>query len=293
MVYRLSIIFSAAAACLTSCSDEGSANRTEFWRGEERRHVLETRVKLAAMELEKEQDRAARSEATAAAHRSVNARRTELLARRQALDSRIDFLEGEIQRVRSEGIARIRSSRTGSDIDQLTALDGRTYLDVSIRRITDAGIEFRHRNGSARLSAPELNAEQRDFFALDTASSVAAIDRENRRALAYEHWVDRRLKQIVATPLDTGPSTPLRHSTSSRRVLAGRSRDAAPSPLDEPPRAIGTGRRVHHTTRYRYYNTYSGYCPARYYYRPPSVPIRGSAGSSTPRWGTPRTPYCP
>lgn len=291
------IVIFAALACLSSCSDDTSSLRTEFWRGEERRHSLETQIALASMNLEKELERARNSEAVTSAFQAVDSRRADLVAHKETLEGEIASLQERIERVRTEGIARIRTRRTGQDFPELVALDGRVYLDVSVRGVTDAGIEFRHRNGSARLSASELTREHRDFFAIDTATSAAAISRENRETLAYERWVDRRLESIESAAADAGGQVERRKPTKEK-AIASIHPETWTSALDEPPRALGSGRRIYRPTRYRYYNYYPAnpcpsYYPTRYNYRPGSVPIRGSVGSPTPRWGTTSTPYCP
>ncbi len=63
--------------------------------------------------------------------------------------------------------AIVRLTAIGESLGTVETLDGRTFYETTITRVTDVGIEVRHRDGTARLHFSGLPVEMRERFSYD------------------------------------------------------------------------------------------------------------------------------
>ncbi len=91
-------------------------------------------------------------------------RQSELERSREALLTAIPSIETEFSRYRAEYRQQTRTSAIGQKVGTLTMRGGRKYDEVVITRVTDVGIEIRHRDGIARIQAPDLDHSWQDHY---------------------------------------------------------------------------------------------------------------------------------
>jgi hypothetical protein len=121
----------------------------------------------------------------------MKAAKKALLADQIRLNSEVAALEADHEKMMVDLIQSRRSEIIGTKIQQLVVADGRTYQDVQITDIGDAGVDFRHEGGSTRLRYNELSQLQRDYFALEDDSANHALAKEQKSHMAYEKWVSK------------------------------------------------------------------------------------------------------
>lgn len=189
-----------ALAVLPSCKRAADARMDPAWWSLEADRVeLVQEIKLQKMRLGEGPGGEARDHAGVKAQVAQNAARlAELRADREALKSDISGLVASVEKLHAQWVADTRAAAVGKSYTWLEGKSGRRYEDVTITKVTDVGIEFRHSTGSARLAATELNPDLHAMFALDSVGAMAAIDQEREAAKAYEAWIDERLVAINA-----------------------------------------------------------------------------------------------
>jgi hypothetical protein len=66
-------------------------------------------------------------------------------------------------------------------LGNLKVRNGREYLQATILRVTDVGLEIRHEDGIARIQAPDLDSKWQDRFQWkdDERRKVLAAERDN------------------------------------------------------------------------------------------------------------------
>ena len=87
-----------------------------------------------------------------------------------------------------------RAAAVGESIGMLTLRDGRVYQDVAITKVTDVGLEIRHRDGFARIQAPALEPDWQERFQWDD---------EQRRAKLNEEAVARERMSALSSVVNT------------------------------------------------------------------------------------------
>ncbi len=91
-------------------------------------------------------------------------RRAELERTRADLAVAIPSLENQFSSYRAEYRQQTWNGAIGRKIGTLAIRGGRIYQDAEITRVTDVGLEIRHRDGIARIQGPDLDAEWQDRF---------------------------------------------------------------------------------------------------------------------------------
>jgi hypothetical protein len=203
-----------------------------------------------------------------------------------------------------------RLQAIGERIPALVAANGKTYEEVEIRRVTDAGLDISHSGGPTRLRHDQLPAEFQDRFQWDETEAEVVFTREaeaerERARLHAEYRREQEELQKAAALAETDQ----RISSLERQLAAVAS--AAPatalgssSRLGER-RLLGSG----YSARSRYYDRYCSR-PTLYYYpvsaacytngggvtycrtiRPTAYRVTGgrshAASSSAARWALP------
>lgn len=95
---------------------------------------------------------------------TLGKRRFDLQQSRDQLLSEIPSLESEFARYRTEYRSQTWARAVGQKVGTLSIRGGREYQDVVITRVTDVGLEIRHKDGIARVQAPDLDSSWQDRF---------------------------------------------------------------------------------------------------------------------------------
>jgi len=95
---------------------------------------------------------------------SLGKRQSELERSRDGLLATIPTIENEFSRYRAEYRQQTWTRVVGQKVGTLTLRGGREYQDVVITRVTDVGLEIRHKDGIARIQAPDLDTSWQDRF---------------------------------------------------------------------------------------------------------------------------------
>lgn len=185
-------------ATLTSgCRESGSD--AAWWQGEQQRLELSKNLELKEYRYQQTAGGdVAEFEKLCASNHSGKLRRSELVQNHFALSAEIESMERQLVALREDSIQNQRQIALGKKFKQFSVSSGRTYVDVSVAMIDDAGVTLRHADGSARLTYSDLDDAQRRFFGLEESSSLAAHEQEKRQALAYEQWIDSSVAVVRA-----------------------------------------------------------------------------------------------
>jgi|GEM_PF-1085210 len=89
---------------------------------------------------------------------ALGKRQSELEQSRDKLLTAIPSLESEFSRYRAEYRRQTWAGAVGQKVGTLAMRGGREYQDVVITRVTDVGLEIRHKDGIARVQAPDLDS---------------------------------------------------------------------------------------------------------------------------------------
>lgn len=127
-------------------------------------------------------------------------RQVELEARREALISTIPKLESAFSGYRAEYRRQTWAKAVGEKLGTFAIRGGREYHDAVITRITDVGIEIRHKDGIARVQAPDLDQKFQDRFQWSD---------EERRARLKEELDNHEKIAQAAKPVEDSPIEPV------------------------------------------------------------------------------------
>jgi hypothetical protein len=259
-----------ALAALPSCKKNTDARMDpQWWKLEADRVELVQEIKLQKLRLG-EEDIAREYAALKTRMNKSEVLLAELRESAAGLRSEVANLAAAAAAERENWIASTRAAAVGKNFETFIGSGGRVYEDVTITRITDVGIEFRHSDGLARLPATEVSREFHDDFGLDTNAAIAALDQERATARAYEAYIEDRMVVVNAQRKEDELAAAERET--ERVVAAARARSEAISanlaaressnPLRASARAVGS----RYTTWYPSYSyRYSRY-PRNYYY---------------------------
>jgi hypothetical protein len=293
---RVIMIALVAAAPAVCGAREGDA---AFWRNEREIIELTQRLKLCEYRLASSApENAGELDALNARLSQNETRLSKLQSEKVSLLSEVQWHETRNKEFARNSLEQKRSGAQGMKFETLTARDGRVFKNATITLVDDAGVEFRHEHGAARLRYAELTDERRLFFGLEESAALAAQDRERREALAYEQRIDMELEAIreieESAAVVESPVSPPRKPAS---LLSATFPRLETGKLRQPARQVGSGSSYR---RYRYYG-YRSYRPVyryvytRPYYSAPSCPEYRTYGrsygfSSSPCPSTPATP---
>lgn len=311
------LLLVALAAGLPSCERHNATakNDAEWWRLEGDRQASAQRLTL----LQNQLNRALANQQGAGdiGSDSVNLAETKaaLEKQRNRLTGEITELDDQVKDARHQWSESKRSAMLGKSLATLTSRSGRTYENVTITGVTDAGIEFRHENGTARFGAYELTSRQMDDFGIESADALAAHRQELADSHAYFNAVEKaraaqdaddddsddkvrgktasnRNKKSTASNSGSSSSSASRGGSSSSgngpaiASNSGLSGNGSRSRLNDSPRAVGrpASERPYRPSAY-YYGT--GYY---YWNRPTTNYVRGGGTTTPVVRGTPSSP---
>lgn len=254
---RLPIWIGSGCLLLTACK---SGNKdTTLWEMERDAIEITKKIEVLGYRLSLHEPDHLELASLKSTLEQMKATKKSLLADQIRLNSEVAALEADHEKMTIDVIRSRRSEIVGTRIAELVVADGRTYRDVQITDIGDAGVDFRHEGGSTRLRYNELSQMQRDYFALEGESASDALVTEQKSHMAYERWVstvtaENREHQKSAEALQEQKLQEQRRRLYQLTIRDSRSRS---SPLSGP--ATPVGRR----TWYRHW--YYDY-PSSYYY---------------------------
>jgi hypothetical protein len=271
---KLRVFCGLTAACLLfpACRKSDHLQDAAWWSLEADRVELAQQVEL--LKIRETRFDAGREALVRALGELAEARQT-----RTGLDDEADSLhreigdrEAHVAEWLDKRLQQIRASHQGAEMDVLTSKSGRTYRQIRISRVTEAGIEFRHQAGIARLTADDLDRQQLLTFGLNAERSQEIVTREAEQAQAYSEAVTRTARALEKREKERAQ---VARVTASQKAADSRSRvsdtddTVAMNPLRQKPRSFGrTSRRSG-----RFYNVWytsgSSCGSARYGYQSP------------------------
>lgn len=310
------------AFCMVMTSGVGLAGDAwdETIRSQDRQiESLETHV--AVLEQQRE-DRQMRLDFLAEMQEEILRMGLELEKMRSALievQSSTREVEEEFAAYRERYRQSARIQAVGEKLPSLTTASGKAFQDVTIKKVTGAGVVIWHQDGTTRVVFNDLPRTIQDRFQWDPQEAAALLEAESEREARREACLARQLrqeaekrqKQAVKAAVDR------RIASLERQLQAQRTASASSSALQSSgrlgaTRAFGTGSiyryRPYYDDRYyrsRYYGGnytrrsyrptvtyYSTRYPSRSYLCPsPSRSTRSSYRSpSNPRPPQPRYP---
>jgi hypothetical protein len=92
-----------------------------------------------------------------------------------ALTASIEKVEQDMARHRRN----LWRAAVGEKIPHLKVWGGREYHDVTIRQVTEAGLEIQHQNGLARIAFPDLDETWHQRFRWQESERRSLLEREN------------------------------------------------------------------------------------------------------------------
>lgn len=96
----------------------------------------------------------------------LNEKRVTLGSQKKTLTDSIAQLETDANRYRTEYQQKSWAKAMGEKLGNIKLKSGREYLNVTITRVTDVGLEISHENGFARIAVLDLDSKLRDRFQL-------------------------------------------------------------------------------------------------------------------------------
>lgn len=99
------------------------------------------------------------------------------------------FLSLAVMPLSASNVEQKRAEEVGKTYKVFGANNAQVYHDVTVTKITDAGITIMHSDGLARLRYDHLSAEQREKFGITREDAEAIYAKEEKARAAYEALV--------------------------------------------------------------------------------------------------------
>jgi hypothetical protein len=141
----------------------------------------------------------------------LRGRRAELESVRGGLQGSISTLETEFLSYRASYRNRAWTNAIGEKLGTLKVRGGREYQDAVITLVTEVGIQIRHKDGFARIEAPDLDSQWQDRFQWN--------DRERISRLKEEADTREKIAQ-VSKPEGSSPPNPRAARNAARQAAA-------------------------------------------------------------------------
>jgi len=117
-------------------------------------------------------------ESISARVRAAEARLSSLRKEKAEAAAALAAVSGAFEDYRSRFRQQIRGEANGEQMAELRSRSGRTYKDVTITRVSSAGIEFRHDQGISRLLPEDLEPLWHDRFQWTRDEISRILDQE-------------------------------------------------------------------------------------------------------------------
>ncbi|MCU0796933.1 MAG: hypothetical protein MUF31_13480 [Akkermansiaceae bacterium] len=308
----LGIPLSAVVLFLGACRGGSNARlEAECWALEGEKAELEAKIEILEMRLSASDKDLAQRKTVMAADRRTREELAMLEVTVERLREDVPRLETTLQETISQALSDRRAAQAGREFASLRSGQGREFTEVKVIRVTEAGIEFHHSSGIARLTADDLTVEQHEEFGIDMGESQRAVASEIAATREYHRRVDhvsarQRAREERDAAMAQVTVTPSPVATGSRpwNAVSGSSLNRRQSTLDQAPRAFGRSARWSGGTTVVYGGTYysSGnrsYLPSHPRYSNPRALYRGQSPSlrntrfAFPTPPTSTRPACP
>ena len=236
-------IVALAVAVFFSVSCQRNENQAEWWQGEQERIALSHQVELKEYRFSKSHP-SGDEEVTKLrilAKTNMDLIR-DLSQRRIAVEGEVERLEGEFVGFKQSSIQGQRHRAMGRTFESLVLPSGRTFKQVKVAVIHDAGVNIRHSEGSARIKFSDLNSEQQVLFGLEMDLAVAAEKKELESAVDYERAIDSQLAEMkVREKMNTETAQRKEQSLQARRARIASQQVASANvrPLAQPATSFG------------------------------------------------------
>ncbi|WP_193210504.1 hypothetical protein [Luteolibacter marinus] len=122
---------------------------------------------------------------------ATSERLPDLRERRDGLENEVEAATKAYLDYRNSYRAQVRGDAAGEKLVRLETVGGKVYSDVSIRRVTSAGIEFTHAHGPARLLPKDLGPEWNERFQWDQEEVEMVLEQERRREEMHRKAIER------------------------------------------------------------------------------------------------------
>lgn len=270
--------------CAGACREGGHS--AAWWEAEHERTALDQELRLKEFRLARDTPAGGDSLAAVRARTEANAAALKSLRERNLrLQSEVAALAEEWPEFRSATLRQARARMAGARFNEFSTGTGRTYQDVRLASIDDAGVTLRHAEGSVRVKYQDLSPHQRLQFGLEEDLAAVATRAEIASASHYERQLETRLLEQESERRKVAEAT-LRRAETQRdewRSMVSRQIEAAGNrALAQPASRTGltswrgwsADSSYYRSSRPRFYNVY--------YYQP-VVPSCVSPVTSYPR----------
>ncbi|QJE97218.1 hypothetical protein [Luteolibacter luteus] len=278
---RLLALPAVVLAVAPSCKNNSEARKDpEWWRLEGERVELAHNVDLLKLKLANSAVNGTEFAARAEEVKQNAARIAELKLIAGDIRDEVAQLASAVDEQHENWVRSTRAAAVGREYVTFTGRGGRSYDHVVIKKVTDVGVEIRHANGSARLSAADLTPEQNAEFGLDPQLAHVALAQEKQDAAVYEDWLGSQIALANEAKVAADEAAAARRTEEV--LVAARARSEAIKAsaaayeerggrLREQPRSVGG----------TYWGGYYGrryYSPSYYYYGGSRCYSRGVVG---------------
>jgi hypothetical protein len=249
-----------------------------WWSGENTRIELTQQLALAQYRLDQAMPRIkADEEMESLAARNASAAKTltHLRELKTTLLTHCEQQENAFAAYQSDVIRQRQQAAVGKRFDVLEVSNGKRFEDAQIVSVDTAGVQIRHRDGSARLGFDDLTADQSAQFGIERHTSLEAERVEREQAIAYERWIEAELA-VIEEKERVERASAAREASSRQASLLAAAASTRPrlSALAAPARSFGSRSSYYSRSYYSrprsstwiYYQSYPT-C----YYRPSTV----------------------
>lgn len=116
-----------------------------------------------------------------------------------ALRATIAKLEKEFTAYRQQYRSQIWAKAIGEKHPSITTVTGKVYEDVTIRNVTDVGLNVAHKAGMSRIDAIALDPSWKERFQWNDAERRAQLIKERDKQIAHAH--SQQTKPTALEPL--------------------------------------------------------------------------------------------
>jgi hypothetical protein len=300
---RINLVALLAVSTLAGVGCTKRENDLGWWSGENTRIELTQQLALAQYRLEQATPRIeAHQEMESLAVRNASAVKTltHLRELKSTLLTHCEQQENAFAVYQSDVIRQRQQAAVGKRFDVLEVSNGKRFEDAQIVSVDTAGVQIRHRDGSARLGFDDLTADQSAQFGIERHTALEAERVEREQAIAYERWIEAELA-VIEEKERVERASAAREASSRQASLLAAAATTRPrvSALAAPARSFGSRSSSYYSRSYYsrprsstwiYYQSY----PTNYY-RPsvvypqsqlnilrPAPPTIFSGGTITP-----------
>jgi hypothetical protein len=118
----------------------------------------------------------------------------ELREQQAALKDSVEADKSAFAEYRATFRKQARQAAAGEKLAQLEVIGGKVYRDVTIRRVTSAGMEVVHSQGVLRLSPDDLGDSWHQRFQWDAEETAETVHGEKAAADQHEKQVEKQLQ---------------------------------------------------------------------------------------------------